>query len=146
MQCDDKLNMLNLLYDILHKRLLSFSNEGKRIIPFHNKFSLILILYAPSYNIYVRLNLINHFVGFILCQFAYNSAFRNPVFWWESCKGSVWESMKKSSKVCNSVGPCDWNTWLASHQSWHTCEACRGAEESRQLLHYKTKVSGWPGS
>ena len=38
---------------------------------------------------YVRLNLINHFVGFIPCQFAYNSAFRNPVFRWDSCKGSV---------------------------------------------------------
>ena len=124
-----------------------FLTRVRESFPFtNNKFSLILILYAPSYNIYVRLNLINHFVGFILCQFAYNSAFRNPVFWWESCKGSVWESMKKSSKVCNSVGPCDWNTWLASRQSWHTCEACRGAEESRQLLHYKTKVSGWPGS
>ena len=29
---------------------------------------------------------------------------------------------------------------LASRQSWHTCEACRGAEESCQLLHYRTKV------
>ena len=31
----------------------------------------------------VRLNLFNHFVGFI------NSAFRNPIFRCESCKGSV---------------------------------------------------------
>ena len=37
----------------------------------------------------VRLNLINHFVGFIPCQFACISAFRNYVFRWESCKGSV---------------------------------------------------------
>ena len=37
----------------------------------------------------VRLNLINHFIGFIPCQFACNSTFRNPVFRWESCKGSV---------------------------------------------------------
>ena len=35
---------------------------------------------------------------------------------------------------------------LASRQKRHTCEACRGAEESRQLLHYKTKVPSWPGS
>ena len=48
----------------------------------------------------VRLNLINHFVRFIPCQFACNSAFRNPIFRWKSCKGSVWESVKKSSKVC----------------------------------------------
>ena len=37
----------------------------------------------------VRLNLINHFIDFIPCQFACNSALRNPVFRWESCKGSV---------------------------------------------------------
>ena len=37
----------------------------------------------------IRLNLINHYVGFIPCQFACNSALRNPVFRWESCKGSV---------------------------------------------------------
>ena len=37
----------------------------------------------------VRLNLINHFVGFIPCQFACNSALRNLAFRWESCKGSV---------------------------------------------------------
>ena len=48
---------------------------------------------------FVRLNLINHFVGFIPCQFACNSTFRNLVFRWESCKGSVWESVKKSSRV-----------------------------------------------
>ena len=39
--------------------------------------------------VYVRLNLINHFVGFIPCQFACISALRNPVFRQESCKGSV---------------------------------------------------------
>ena len=50
--------------------------------------------------IIVRLNLINHFVGFISCQFVCNLTFRNSVFRWELCKGSVWESMKKSSEVC----------------------------------------------
>ena len=34
---------------------------------------------------------------------------------------------------------------LASHQNWHTSETCRGAEESCQLLHYRTKVPGWLG-
>ena len=34
---------------------------------------------------------------------------------------------------------------LVSRQSWHTCEACRGAEESCLLLHYRTKFLGWPG-
>ena len=37
----------------------------------------------------VRLNLSNHFVGFIPCQFACNLALRNLVFKWESCKESV---------------------------------------------------------
>ena len=30
--------------------------------------------------------------------------------------------------------------WLVSRQSRHTCEACRGAERSRQLLHYRTNL------
>ena len=37
----------------------------------------------------VRLNLINHFVGFIRVNLLENLAFRNPVFRWESYKGSV---------------------------------------------------------
>ena len=41
-------------------------------------------------------------------KFSCNSAFRNPVFRWESCKGSVWESVKKSSRVCNQEEPRDW--------------------------------------
>ena len=32
---------------------------------------------------------------------------------------------------------------LVSRQRWHTCEACRGAEESRQLFHYRTKLPIW---
>ena len=35
---------------------------------------------------------------------------------------------------------------LASCQRWHMCEACRGAEESRLLLHYRTKLPIWPSS
>ena len=41
-------------------------------------------------------------------KFASNSAFRNPIFRWESYKGSVWESVKKSSRVCTQDGPRDW--------------------------------------
>ena len=29
---------------------------------------------------------------------------------------------------------------LASRQRWHMCEACRGAEGLRHLLHYRTKT------
>ena len=37
----------------------------------------------------VRLNLINHLVGFIPCQFTCNTAINNPVFRWDSCKSSM---------------------------------------------------------
>ena len=37
-------------------------------------------------------------------KFACNLAISNPVFTWESCKGSVWKSMKKCSKLCREVG------------------------------------------
>ena len=53
------------------------------------------------------------FFGFIPCQFACNLALRNPVFRWESCNGSMWESVKKSSKVCNSTRPRNWISRLA---------------------------------
>ena len=53
------------------------------------KYGWIFIWFLKENFDGVRFKLINHFVGFILCQFAYNSAFRNLVFRWESCKGSV---------------------------------------------------------
>ena len=37
----------------------------------------------------VRLNLINHVLALFRDKFACNTALRNPVFKWESCKGSV---------------------------------------------------------
>ena len=43
-------------------------------------------------------------------------------------------------RVCTQEGPRGWISRLASRERWHTCEACRGAEESRKLLHYKTKL------
>ena len=57
----------------------------------------------------------NHFVGFMPCQFACNLAFRKPIFRWESCKGSVWESVKKSSRVCTQQGLVTGShDWLAA--------------------------------
>ena len=49
-------------------------------------------------------------------------------------------------RVCTQEGSRDWISRLASRQRWHTCEACREAEESCQLLHYKTKLLVWPDS
>ena len=78
----------------------------------------------------VRLNLINHLVGFILCQFACNSTLRNPVFRWESCKGSVWESVKKCSRMCTKAGTCDWISQLARGlQVAKGCTRVKYAEE-----------------
>ena len=97
----------------------------------------------------VRLKLINHFVGFIPCQFACNSAFRNLVFRWESCKGSVWESVKKSSRVCTqqglATGSRNWQVGkggtrvkhvgeLKSHISWST---------TRQNFQSVQVISSW---
>ena len=88
-------------------------------------------------NIGVRLNLINHFVGFISCQFACNSTLRNPIFRWESCKGIVWESVKKMLKIVHWSRDLRLDltggSRLASHQRMHTSEACREAEPSCQL-------------
>ena len=80
------------------------------------------------FKIILRLNLINHSVGFISCQFASNSALSNPVFRWKSCKGSVWESVKKSLRMCTQQGTRDWISRLASHQKMHMSEASRGAK------------------
>ena len=38
---------------------------------------------------FVRLNLINHVLALFREIFACNTALKNPVFRWESCKGSV---------------------------------------------------------
>ena len=71
-----------------------------------------------NWDAFVRLNLINHFVGFILCQFACNSALRNLVFRWESCKGSVCESVKKSLRVCTQQGLMTGSrNWLVADKS-----------------------------
>ena len=49
-------------------------------------------------------------------------------------------------KSVHSAGPHDWILRLASRQRRHMCEACKGAEESRQLEHYKTKLLVWLGN
>ena len=53
---------------------------------------------------------------------------------------------EENLKSVHSVGPHDWISRLANRQRRHMCEACKGAEESRQLEHYKTKLPVWPDS
>ena len=100
---------------------------------------------------FVRLNLINHFVGFIPCQFACDSALRNPVFRWESCKGTMWESVKKNSEVCNSIGPltrsCDWQVAKAGIRVKHAGElkshaSCCTTRQQSQAGH---SINSWLG-
>ena len=78
--------------------------------------------------LFVRLNLINHFVGFIPYKFACNSALRNPVFRWKLCKGSVWESVKKCSRLCTEAGTRDWISWVA-----HDWQAARGCTQVKHV-------------
>ena len=56
----------------------------------------------------VRLNLINHVLTLFRDKFSCNTALRNPVFRWESCKGNVWESVKKCSRLCSEAGTRGW--------------------------------------
>ena len=78
----------------------------------------------------VRLNLINHLVGFIPCQFACNSTISNPMFRWESCKGSVWESIKKCSRLCSEAGTRGWISWVARGlQAARRCTRVKHAEK-----------------
>ena len=102
--------------DQLH---VQHTTNAKYMKYMHLRYKILHGYKCEILKIYVRLNLINHFVGFISCQFACNLAFRNPIFRWESCKGSVWESVNKSSKVCNSAGPCNWLTACKSPKQAH---------------------------
>ena len=76
----------------------------------------------------VRLNLFNHMLTLFRDKFTCNSAIRYPVFRWESCKGSVWESVKNSSVCAFKSILATWTReWLTTDDSpkCHTCEACR---------------------
>ena len=91
-------------------------------------FIFIFVNLNFVFKIILRLNLINHYIGFISCQFACNSALSNPVLRWKSCKGSVWENVKKSLRMCTQQGTRDWISRLASRQKMHMSEASRGAK------------------
>ena len=82
----------------------------------------------------VRLNLINHFVGIIPCQFAYNLALRNPVFRWESCKGSVCESVKKCSRLWTEAVTCNWISGVA--RNWQAARRCTRMKHAKKLNHH----------
>ena len=61
--------------------------------------------------------------------FACILAISNPIFRWESCKGSVSESVKKCSRLCKEAGTCDWFLRVAHGlqvaRKLHMCQACQ---------------------
>ena len=73
------------------------------------------------------------------CQFACNLAFRNPVFMWESYKGSVCESVKKNLRVCNSAGPHDWISRLA--RDWQVAKAGTRVKHAKELKSHANRCT-----
>ena len=62
-------------------------------------------------------------------KFACILVISNPVFRWESCKGSVWESVKNCSRLCKETGTRGWILRVArglqAARMLHTCQACQ---------------------
>ena len=56
--------------------------------PWLHEYGVVPSTYHQCFK-YVMLNLINHVLALFRDKFACNTALRNPVFRWESCKGSV---------------------------------------------------------
>ena len=63
-------------------------------------------------------------------KFACNLAISNPIFRWESCKGSVWESVKKCSKLCSETETRGWISRVARGlQAARRCTRVKHAEK-----------------
>ena len=63
-------------------------------------------------------------------KFARNLAISHPVFRWELYKGSVWESVKKCSKLCSEAGTCGWISQVARGlQAARRCTRVKHAEK-----------------
>ena len=56
-------------------------------------------------------------------------AISNPVFRWESCKGSVWESVKNCSRLCKEAGTRGWISRVA--RGYKLPECCTRAKHAR---------------
>ena len=62
-------------------------------------------------------------------KFACILAISNPVFRWESCEGSVWESVKNCSRLCKEAGTRGWILRVA--RSCKPPEWCTRAKHAR---------------
>ena len=67
-------------------------------------------------------------------KFACILAISNPVFRWESCKDSVWESMKKCSSLCRVAGTRDWISRVA--RGLQAARSCTRAKHAKKLKRY----------
>ena len=67
-------------------------------------------------------------------KFACILAISNFVFRWESCKGIVWESVKKCSSLCKVAGTHDWISWVAC--GLQAVRSCIGAKHAEKLKHH----------
>ena len=64
-------------------------------------------------------------------KFARNLAISHPVFRWELYKSSVWESVKKYSKLCSEAGTCGWISWVA--RDLQTARRCTRVKHVEKL-------------
>ena len=72
-------------------------------------------------------------------KFACNLAISNSIFKWESCKGSVWESVKKCSKLCNETGTHDCISRVARGlQAARRCTRVKHVEKLNRHASYST--------
>ena len=62
-------------------------------------------------------------------KFACILAISNPVLRWESCKGSVWESVKNCSRLCKEAGTRGWILRMAC--GCKPPECCTHAKHAR---------------
>ena len=82
-------------------------------------------------------------VALFCAKFACILAISNPVFRWDSCKGSEWDSVKNCSRLSKEIGTRGWISQRTSRQNVAHVPSTPKVEESRQLLYYRTKVPGW---
>ena len=78
----------------------------------------------------------------IVCQTAV------ALFRWESCKGSVCESVKNCSSMCKEAWTCDWISRVARSckpPNWSTRAKHARSWSVVPAVHYRIKVPCWPG-
>ena len=64
-------------------------------------------------------------------KFSCNLTISNPMFRWESCKGSVWESVKKCSRLCSEAGTRGWISRVA--RGLQAARRCTRVKHAKKL-------------